>query len=101
MLAGFSDLPAAVAEAARGHHERMDGAGYPDGLAGQDIPFPARVAAVVDVFNALISETPFRKRMTSFDAIVLMRDGMKGQFDPDVLKALVVAIGQHARATAG
>ena len=92
MLLGISDLLAAVADAARSHHERMEGGGYPDGLAGQDIPFPARVAGVVDVFNALINETPFRKRMTSFDAIVLMRDGMKGQFDPDVLKALVVAI---------
>lgn len=100
LLSNISDMPAAVTEAARSHHERMDGQGYPDGLRGDEIPFAARLAAVVDVFNALTTDTAFRKRMTSFEAITAMRDEMKGQFDVEVLKALIHSLGQQARAAA-
>ena len=100
ILSGMAGMPAVVAEAARGHHERMDGQGYPDGLIGDEIPFAARLAAVMDVFNALTTDTPFRKRKTSFEALTAMRDDMKGQFDVEMLKALIHSLGQQARAAA-
>ena len=100
ILSGMAGMPAVVAEAARGHHERMDGQGYPDGLIGDENPFAARLAAVVDVFNALTTDTPFRKRKTSFEALTAMRDDMKGQFDVEMLKALIHSLGQQARAAA-
>lgn len=98
LLIGAGDMSDEVRAAARSHHERMDGAGYPDGLPGAKIPLAARLASVVDVFNALTTETPYRKRMTSYEALVVMRDRMKGQFDPDVLKALIKALAQQQSA---
>jgi putative two-component system response regulator len=79
-----SALP--MAEAARAiarhHHERWDGAGYPDGLAGEAIPLAARVAALADVYDALTHDRPY-KRAWSHDEAVAYIAGMRGsQFDP-------------------
>jgi HD-GYP domain-containing protein (c-di-GMP phosphodiesterase class II) len=100
LLSGINGMPVAVGEAARSHHERIDGQGYPDGLSGDEIPFAARLTAVVDVFNALTTDTAFRKRMSSFEAITVMRDQMGGQFDTEVLKALVHTLREHASTAA-
>jgi putative two-component system response regulator len=71
------------------HHERWDGTGYPQGLSGEDIPLEGRIVAVADVFDALLSERPY-KRAWSFDAAVAEIVGQRGrQFDPDVVEAFI------------
>lgn len=69
------------------HHERWDGSGYPFGLAGEDIPLEARIVAVVDVYDALCSDRPYKKAMPSREAARLLREGSGTQFDPAVVTA--------------
>jgi ribonuclease P protein subunit RPR2 len=71
----------------RSHHERWDGAGYPDGLAGQDIPLAARVFAVADTLDALTSDRPYRPGMPFADARRIIDAGAGTQFDPAVVDA--------------
>lgn len=75
-------LAAPVATTVRHHHERYDGAGYPDGLAGDDIPMAARIIAVVDAFDAMTCERPYRKAKTLDEAIATLRQESRAQFDP-------------------
>jgi two-component system response regulator RpfG len=71
------------------HHERYDGSGYPDGLAGEDIPLEARIVAVADVFDALISPRPY-KEAWSIDAALAFIYAQRGRlFDPRCVDALV------------
>jgi putative two-component system response regulator len=67
---------------ARSHHERWDGAGYPDRLAGTDIPLPARVMAVADVYDALRTRRPYKEPMSHEAASRILRDGSGKHFDP-------------------
>jgi putative nucleotidyltransferase with HDIG domain len=69
----------------RSHHERMDGAGYPDGLAGEDIPFLARLLAVADVWDSLRSERPYRPALPVELTTEIMIEGRGGHFDPAML----------------
>lgn len=71
------------------HHEKWDGTGYPRGLAGTDIPFPARLFAVVDVYDALTSERPYREPMTPMAALARIESGSGGHFDPEVVDEFV------------
>ncbi|MFM8332464.1 MAG: HD-GYP domain-containing protein, partial [Candidatus Methylumidiphilus sp.] len=71
------------------HHERWDGGGYPAGLAGEDIPVAARLMAVADVYDALVSWRPYRQPLSHEDALRIMRDGKGKHFDPDILDAFV------------
>jgi HD-GYP domain-containing protein (c-di-GMP phosphodiesterase class II) len=71
-----------VRSAIRGHHERYDGMGYPDGLAGEDIPLLARVIAVADCFDALTSARTYREALPRPLALELIHAGAGGQFDP-------------------
>lgn len=80
----------------RWHHERMDGKGYPDGLAGDDIPFLARVAAVADVFDALVSDRPYRAGLDVSHAVSIIQDSIETHFDPRAVAAFVQAIGEGA-----
>jgi putative nucleotidyltransferase with HDIG domain len=73
----------------RAHHERFDGAGYPEGLAGTNIPFEARVVAVADAFHAMISERPYRQPIPPRQALQILRDGRGSQWDPDVVDAML------------
>lgn len=66
----------------RHHHERFDGTGYPDGLRGEAIPIAARIFAVVDVFDALTSERPYKKAMALAEALTIMREEEARHFDP-------------------
>jgi putative two-component system response regulator len=70
---------------AHSHHERWDGSGYPDGLAGTDIPLEARICAVVDYFDALTMDRPYREAMDTDVVLGMMRDQSGQHFDPDVL----------------
>jgi putative nucleotidyltransferase with HDIG domain len=84
---GGSPLLETAAQIARSHHERWDGEGYPDGLAGADIPIAGRVVHVADVFDVLVHERPYRESFTWEQAADEIRAGAGSQFDPDVVRA--------------
>jgi HD-GYP domain-containing protein (c-di-GMP phosphodiesterase class II) len=71
------------------HHERFDGLGYPEHLAGRDIPLPGRIIAVADAFDAMTSNRPYRKRMQVSSALAELKQGAGRQFDPDVVRAFL------------
>ena len=75
----------------RHHHERWDGAGYPDGLAGEDIPVAARVFSVADTFDALTTDRPYRPGMDADRAREVIAAESGAQFDPDVVAAFLRA----------
>ncbi len=75
----------------RSHHERFDGKGYPDNLAGDDIPFLARVICVADSFDAMTSDRPYRPRMKTEEAVAEVKRCENTQFDPAVVKAFLAA----------
>lgn len=74
-----------IVDGVRHHHERFDGKGYPDALAGDVIPFIARILAVADVFSALTTDRPYRRGMTSEEALEIIQLGAGTQFDPRVV----------------
>ncbi len=78
-----------IAPAIRHHHERFDGAGYPEKLEGTDIPLEARILAVADSFIAMIEERPYSPAMTEEDACRELERCAGTQFDPAVVKAFV------------
>lgn len=82
------DLPPIVLQIARSSHERMDGAGYPDGLAGGEIPLAARIVLVADAFDALTSDRPYRRGRRVRAALAELREHTGTQFCPDVIAAL-------------
>ncbi len=78
-----------VLDVIRHHHERFDGSGYPDQLAGEAIPRPARILAVADALDALTSERPYRAGLSVGDAVALLRDETRrGKWEPAVQAAL-------------
>jgi hypothetical protein len=83
MLASFSAFDKSVAYV-RHHHERWDGKGYPDRLKGEDIPIGARIIAVVDSYDAMTADRPYRKAMSSQEAVKRLKDAMGTQFDPRI-----------------
>jgi putative nucleotidyltransferase with HDIG domain len=88
LLAPFPDH-ADVLAIVRSHHERPDGAGYPDHLSGEDIPWLARVLAVADVYDALTSDRPYRAGMRHERAVELMRAGTGTWLDETALAAFL------------
>ncbi|HEY5388249.1 MAG TPA: diguanylate cyclase [Thermoleophilia bacterium] len=76
------------------HHERWDGGGYPDGLKGEVIPFAARVLAVCDSWQAMMSERPYRAALSRDDAVAELRAGAGSQFDPEIVDAFVSSFGK-------
>jgi HD-GYP domain-containing protein (c-di-GMP phosphodiesterase class II) len=83
----------------RHHHERFDGSGYPDGLGGDVIPRTARIFSVVDVFDALTSERPYKKPMSLVEALAIIDRDSGRQFDPEVVAVFMgIASDLYARA---
>lgn len=80
-------FPYPVTPIVRSHHEWWDGSGYPDGLRGEEIPIGARVLTVVDCFDAMVSDRPYRQGMTSKKALGIIQSLAGKQFDPDVVAA--------------
>ena len=76
------------------HHERIDGDGYPDGLAGDDIPLGARIIHVADAFEAMTSDRPYRPGMSDDDAIVELLRHVGTQFDGECVAALLRSLGR-------
>jgi putative nucleotidyltransferase with HDIG domain len=71
------------------HHERWDGSGYPRGLRGEEIPLPARIFAIVDVWDALVSDRPYRKAMPPADVIAYLRENTGTHFDPNLIEPFI------------
>jgi hypothetical protein len=93
MLAGSSSAEIQLAATiALTHHEHFDGRGYPQGLAGDDIPLAGRIVAVADVFDALTSDRVYRPALPVEDALRILHDGHGRQFDPQVLDAFDAAL---------
>ena len=86
ILANVDDY-AEIARVVRHHHERWDGHGYPDGLAGHEIPLIARIIAVADAYNAMTSDRPYRDAMPSRVARLRLAQAVESQFDTGVVAA--------------
>ena len=84
-----SELLSLAATIALTHHERWDGAGYPQGLAGEEIPLDGRITAVADVFDALLSDRCYRSALSVDDAVEVMKEGRGTHFDPQIVDALL------------
>jgi HD-GYP domain-containing protein (c-di-GMP phosphodiesterase class II) len=87
-IAGFED----VVEAVLHHHERPDGVGYPSGLAGGEVPISARLISVIDAYDAMTNNRPYREAMSHEEALAELERGSSTQFDPAVVEALKAAL---------
>jgi HD-GYP domain-containing protein (c-di-GMP phosphodiesterase class II) len=86
------------------HHERWNGTGYPEGLAGTDIPFPARVAAIVDTFDTVVHGRSYRPALSVQSALLLIMADSRRAFDPDlvlILRDIVTELGDEITQLAG
>jgi len=81
-------------EIAYGHQEKWDGSGYPQGLAGEAIPLSARLMALADVYDALISRRIYKQAMSQEDAVAIIEEGRGRHFDPDVVEAFRAVAGE-------
>jgi putative nucleotidyltransferase with HDIG domain len=95
IVAGLGDSE--LAEIVRHHHERVDGGGYPDGLAGEEIPLGARIVAVADTFDALASTRPYRPAKGEREALDLLDAEAGGQLDPQAVDAFRRYYSRFAR----
>jgi HD-GYP domain-containing protein (c-di-GMP phosphodiesterase class II) len=86
----FKNAPNALS-IVRSHHERFDGGGFPDKLAGDDIPLFARVVCVADAFDAMTSGRTYRKARQAGEALDEMRRSSGSQFDPEIVDAFIKA----------
>ena len=86
-MGGDSDFLDFARQIARHHHERWDGSGYPDGLAGEAIPLAARLMAVADVYDALISRRPYKEPLPHDEAMARIVEGAGNHFDPRIVAA--------------
>lgn len=89
ILDRIGGLLARVGEIVRSCHERWDGRGYPDGLAGEDIPLPSRIVFACDAYNAMTTDRPYRRALDRDAALAELRANAGVQFDPRVVEALV------------
>jgi diguanylate cyclase (GGDEF)-like protein len=87
-----------VGELVRSSHERWDGGGYPDGLKGEQIPLGARIVAVCDAYDAMVSERPYKAPMPVADALAELRRCAGGQFDPAVVEAFALVVREREAA---
>jgi putative nucleotidyltransferase with HDIG domain len=99
LLTRYPDFVRGVA-IVRHHHERWDGKGYPDGIAGFAIPFGARVIAVADSFDAMTSDRPYRRGMSISRAMQVLVEGKGTQWDPDVVDAFLCSLSRPGTAVA-
>jgi HD-GYP domain-containing protein (c-di-GMP phosphodiesterase class II) len=89
MLKQIGGVLSSVGTVVRASHERYDGAGYPDGLSGEQIPMEARIVAACDAFNAMTTNRPYRRALAVADAVDELRRCSGSQFDPVVVSALL------------
>lgn len=89
-------FPYPVVPAVRHHHEHWDGKGYPAGVSGTDIPLGARILAVVDCFDALTSDRPYRPRLTTDDAFTILRERRGTMYDPLIVDTFISSYSEIA-----
>jgi HD-GYP domain-containing protein (c-di-GMP phosphodiesterase class II) len=87
---------APIARVVRHHHERYDGAGYPDGLRDGEIPLASRIIAACDAYGAMVSDRPYRAALAADQAVDELRRGAGSQFDPHAVAALLAAMADRA-----
>ncbi|MCX7634924.1 MAG: HD-GYP domain-containing protein [Syntrophales bacterium] len=80
------------------HHERMDGTGYPKGLRGDEIHIYGRLCAIADVYDALTSERPYKRKLTPFEALKIMRDEMLNHFQKELFERFVLLFRSPGKA---
>jgi putative two-component system response regulator len=90
-----SPLMQLAQEIALNHHERWDGSGYPNGLAGENIPVSARIVAIADVYDALTNVRPYKPAWTHDDAVAEIIRTSGSHFDPSAVEAFIRVIGAH------
>jgi len=103
ILAKVDDY-AEIASIVRHHHERVDGRGYPDGLAGEEIPLLSRIIAVADAYNAMTSDRPYRDAMPSRVARLRLAQAVESLFDTTVVaafEAVLAAAGEEYKLARG
>jgi len=88
-LIGWEGSLRGIAEAVYHHHEHFDGSGYPEGLAGEEIPLLARILAVADAFSAMTTDRPYRPGMNHVDAAGELLDKAGTQFDPSIVEIFI------------
>ena len=76
-------------------HERWDGRGYPDGIAGEDIPLESRIIFVCDAYHAMTTDRPYRRRLSHPEAVRRLVDGAGSQFDPRVVQVALLVLEEH------
>ena len=91
-----SDEYAVIADDILSHHERWDGKGYPRGIAGKDIPLRARMIAIIDSYDAMISDRPYRKAMSQKEAVEELYRCAGTQFDPELVDVFVKKVIKYA-----
>src|SRR5205085_66317 len=88
------DFPWDVRPIVESHHERWDGAGYPHGLKGEEIPRTARILGIADVYDALTSERSYKKAVSHEQALDMMRSDVGHQFDPELFPLFETVMGR-------
>ncbi len=88
-VARKAQLPETVVNIALYHHERFDGTGYPQGLKAADIPIEARIVSIVDAFDAMTSDRPYRKKLSVEEALKVIREGKSSSFDSDLVDLFI------------
>jgi HD-GYP domain-containing protein (c-di-GMP phosphodiesterase class II) len=92
MLEKVGGLLGRVGRLVRSCHERWDGQGYPDRLAGEDIPLVARIVCTCDAFSAMTTDRSYRKALSEDETLAELRRCAGSQFDPDVVDALIAVL---------
>ncbi len=92
VVGGNSVISSRIVEIVMYHHERWDGRGYPEGRSGQEIPYFARICAVIDAFDSMMSNRCYRSSQSFADTITELRAGSGSQFDPDLVEPFIAFI---------
>ena len=94
-MCGFFRLAPEVAEVIRHNHERWDGAGYPDGMKGEEIPFLARIISVVDAFDSMQSDRPYQRGLPLEEVVRRLQAGAGCQWDPAITRTFLSLIDRE------
>lgn len=94
ILQNITEMPD-IGIGAHWHHERYDGAGYPDGLVGEDIPLEARIIGVADAYDGMTQPRTYKEALSEEEAVEEFRSNSGTQFDPRVVRALTLLLKRH------